>query len=118
MNRIVHFEIPATDPEKSMAFYQTVFGWKFSSFGDYPYWLAETGDADQPGINGAIMQRRDPAQPMTNSIQVADVQEAIRAIEANGGVLVVPPTPMGTGSFAFFKDPDGNILGLWHVRAG
>ena len=34
MNRVIHFEIPADDPEKTIAFYRKVFGWKFQQFGD------------------------------------------------------------------------------------
>lgn len=117
MNRIIHFEIPANKPEESMLFYQQVFGWKFQQFAGQEYWLAETGAANEAGINGAIIKRRDPAQPLSNSIQVPDMDKALKAIAAAGGQVVVPKTEMPGGSFAFFKDPDGNILGLWEMQA-
>ncbi len=28
MSRVIHFEIPASDPERASAFYKKVFGWK------------------------------------------------------------------------------------------
>ena len=28
MSRVVHFEIPADDPERAVEFYKKVFGWK------------------------------------------------------------------------------------------
>lgn len=114
MNRVVHFEIPAENPEQSIHFYQNVFGWKFNRFGEESYWLAETGPTDKPGINGAVMKRRDPAQPIVNSIEVASMDEAIEKVKKFGGLMVVPKTTMpGVGWLAYFKDPEGYIFGLW-----
>lgn len=113
MNRIVHFEIPASDPEKSIKFYGDLFGWKFTRFGNEEYWLVETGQPDQPGINGGLMKRRDPAQPVTNTIEVANLDDTIKRIEAAGGKIVVPKMPIpGVGWLAFFTDPDGMIHGI------
>jgi hypothetical protein len=112
-NRVTHFEIPADDPEKAMTFFHTVFGWSFQRFGDQDYWLAQTGDSNAPGINGAIMKKRDPNQPITHSIDVADLDQKIQIIEEAGGTIVVPKTPIpGAGWFCFFKDPDGHIHGM------
>jgi predicted enzyme related to lactoylglutathione lyase len=114
MHRITHFEIPSDNPEKAMQFYGSIFGWKFQQFDDNPYWLADTGPADKPGINGAIMQKRDPRQPMTNAISVDDIDSVIAAIQSNSGVIVVPKTPIpGVGWMAYFTDPDKNIVGVW-----
>jgi hypothetical protein len=114
MSRITHFEIPTENPEVSMAFYNNVFNWTFQQFGQNNYWLATTGSSDEPGINGAIMKKRDPKQPMTNSISVENIDAVIIAIEENGGKIVVPKTAVSNiGYMAFFTDPDQNILGLW-----
>ncbi|HEY7752901.1 MAG TPA: hypothetical protein VH856_03710 [Steroidobacteraceae bacterium] len=56
MPRVIHFEIQGTDPEALARFHQALFGWKISRWGEAPYWLVETGDAAQPGINGGLMQ--------------------------------------------------------------
>ena len=112
MARIIHFEIPATDLEKSAAFYENVFGWEFSRWGEEPYWLAKTGEDNEPGINGAIMQRKDPQQPITNTIEVKDLNQTVAAIEKNGGEVVVPRMAIPTiGWLIYFKDPDGMITG-------
>jgi len=50
MPRPVHFEIHAADPDRAVAFYETVLGWKFERWGDLPYWLITTGEG--PGIDG------------------------------------------------------------------
>ena len=113
-NRVVHFEIPCNEPEKTIKFFETVFNWTFEKFGDNDYWLATTGDTNSPGINGAIMKKKDPNQPITNSISVERIDNTMVEIERSGGQIVLPKTPIPTvGWFSFFKDPDGNIHGLW-----
>src|SRR5439155_2181220 len=43
MSRVIHFEIPASDPERASAFYQKVFGWKIEKWpGPMEYWLVTT----------------------------------------------------------------------------
>jgi predicted enzyme related to lactoylglutathione lyase len=114
MNRVTHFEIPAGDPGLLMDFFSKTFGWKFTEFIPGIYWSAETGENDAPGINGGLMKRRDPQQPVVNAIHVADIDAAIDNVKANGGTIVVEKMEVPPGSWlAYFKDPDGNIHGLW-----
>lgn len=113
-NRVVHFEIPCNDPEKTMTFFKEVFNWKFQQFGTEEYWTATTGDENSPGINGGLMKKRDPNQPIVNSIEVENLDEQIKKIESAGGLIVVPKTAIPTvGWMAYFKDPDGNIHGIF-----
>lgn len=115
-NRVVHFEIPTDHPEKSMNFFKTIFGWKFEKYGDDDYWFAQTGDKNEPGIDGAIMKKRDPNQPMVNSIDVADIDKTSKEIKKAGGKIVVPKSPVPQmGWFCMFTDLDGNIHGLWQT---
>lgn len=114
MNRVVHFEIPVNDPDAAQHFYSSVFGWTFNRFGEAAYFLARTGPDTEPGINGAIMKRNHPQQPVTASIAVEDMDSAITRIQSAGGKLVVPKTAFpGVGWSAYFMDPDQNIFGLW-----
>jgi uncharacterized protein len=63
MNRPIHFEIPAEKPERAIQFYEKVFGWRFERWnGPMGHWATRAGDS-QPGINGGLMTRRDPARP-------------------------------------------------------
>ncbi len=72
-----------------------------------------TGDESKKGINGAIMKRKHPEQPLVNSIEVEDMDSTIKKIEANGGQIVVPIMAIPSiGWLAYFKDPDGNIHGI------
>lgn len=114
MPKVVHFEIPATHPEALKAFYQDVFGWSYQEMPGQDYWFTNGGPDSEEGINGAIMKRRDPAQPPTVTVSVVALGSSLAKIQRAGGTIVVPPVSIpGMGSYAFFKDPDGNIVGCW-----
>src|SRR5436309_1410970 len=57
MNRPVHFEIHATDPEAMAKFYSTVFGWNVRHIPEFNYWTFDTS-AGGDGINGGMVKRR------------------------------------------------------------
>ena len=118
-NRVVHFEIPANQPEALTKFYSSVFGWKFqkAAIPGPEYWLCDTGSG--PGINGAVMQRQDPRQPWMNYVDVASIDETIAAATRLGAQVALPKQPVpGVGAFAAIIDPDGNLCGLWEQVAG
>jgi predicted enzyme related to lactoylglutathione lyase len=72
----------------------------------------------EKGINGAIMKKRDPAQPGVNSIEVKNIEQTIKDIEANRGKIVVPKMAIPSiGWLAYFKDPDDNIHGIMQPDA-
>lgn len=114
MPRPIHFEIPAEDPSRAIQFYETVFGWKFDKWeGPVPYWLITTGPEGQPGINGGLMPRRDPAQPCVNTMDVADVDVSAAMVERSGGQVVVPKMAVpGVGWLVYCKDTEGHIFGM------
>ena len=112
-HRVIHFEIPADDPQAAIEFYGGVFGWGFTQFGDMPYWTIETGEG--AGIDGGLMPKNGPDHPVTNVINVDDVETYCAKIEAAGGIVVVPKMAIpGIGYCAYFKDPSGNIMGVYH----
>jgi len=114
MSRVIHFEIPATDPEKLSAFYQKVFGWKFDKWaGPMEYWMIVTGGYSCPGINGGMMRKPGGISSTTNTIGVESVDGAIAAVSKAGGKLVMPKTPIpGVGYFAYCEDTEGNMFGV------
>jgi len=114
-NRIVHFEIPANQPEALTSFYGELFGWAFhkAPIPDVDYWLCDTG-TDGPGINGAIMQRQSAGQPWMNYVDVADIDAALEKATSLGATIAMPKMPVpGVGAVAAIIDPQGNICGLW-----
>jgi predicted enzyme related to lactoylglutathione lyase len=115
MPRVIHFEIPADNPERACKFYADVFGWKVHKWeGPQPYWLVKTGEG--PGIDGGILQRQDPSQGTMNTIDVAVLDDSIKAVEAAGGKIVLPRMAVpGIGYLAYASDPDGNIFGMMQM---
>jgi predicted enzyme related to lactoylglutathione lyase len=114
-NRVVHFEIPASQPQALTKFYSDVFGWKCekAALPGPEYWLCQTG-SDGPGINGAIMKRQDPGQPWTNYVDVADIDATLEHATTLGAKVALPKTSVpGVGALAAIIDPEGNICGLW-----
>jgi len=113
MNRVVHFEISAQDPERVTTFYREVFGWEINKWdGPQDYWLIETGKS-QPGIDGAIMRKMDPSAGVINTIGVAELDDSLERVTGSGGsVLSEIMTIPNVGRFAYCKDPEGNMFGL------
>lgn len=119
-SRVAHFEIHAEDPERAIKFYGTVFGWQIARWeGPVDYWLVTTGSDEEAGINGAIIRRMGGApgdvasvNAFVNTIQVDSIDEAEKAIPANGGEQVVPRQEFaGVGKVSYFRDTEGNVFG-------
>jgi uncharacterized protein len=52
------------------------------------------------------------------TIDVEDIEQALKEIEAAGGSTVTPRTAIpGMGAFGYFKDSEGNLMGLWETTA-
>ena len=113
MPRVVHFEIPADNPERAIRFYGDVFGWKFQKWdGPMEYWIVQTGE-EQRGIDGGLMRRQNPGASVVNTVEVTSVDESVRSIEQKGGKTVVPKMPIpGVGFIAYCHDPEGNMFGI------
>lgn len=113
MPRVVHFEIPADDPERVATFYEKVFGWKIDKWeGPMDYWLVKTGEDDEMGINGAIMPKKF-GDKVRNTIGVESFDEYAKKIEAEGGNLLTEKMDIpGVGTMALFQDTEGNISGI------
>jgi predicted enzyme related to lactoylglutathione lyase len=123
-NRVVHFEIHAENPERAMAFYKAVFGWDFPVWmkEPFPYWGVMTADKDskEPGINGGLLVRRgkppEEGQPVNSfvcTMQVENIDETIKKIEAAGGTLALAKQAIpGMAWQAYYKDTEGNIFGI------
>ncbi|MGD6802031.1 VOC family protein [Rossellomorea aquimaris] len=123
MGRLVHFEIHVDEMERATKFYGTVFGWTFEDWTDFagmPYMGAVTGGEDQPGINGALMQRQGPPpeinQPMNGyacTMGVADYDATEAKILENGGQVAMPKYALpGMAWQGYYKDTEGNIFGI------
>ncbi len=118
--RVVHFEIPFDDAERAHAFYREIFGWQLNAVPGMSYTLASTGPtgdqgASEPGyINGGLLRRQNPNDTPIVVIDVDDIDATLTRIEEHGGQTLLGRQAVGEmGWAAYFKDVEGNAMGLW-----
>lgn len=114
MPRVIHFEIPADDPERAVSFYRNAFGWKIERWeGPMEYWLVTTGPEGEPGIDGGLGRRSEPGAGTENTIGVDSVDQAAEKVVAHGGKVIRPKAAVpGVGWLAYCEDTEGNRFGL------
>jgi predicted enzyme related to lactoylglutathione lyase len=120
--KVVHFEIPADNVERAKSFYLKAFGWQISQYPGMEYHMVGTTPVDQktqmptePGaINGGMTKRNDQVKNTVITVDVADIDASLKSIEKLGGKTVQKKQPVADMGFtAYFKDTEGNIVGLW-----
>ncbi|MBI3820368.1 MAG: VOC family protein [Planctomycetes bacterium] len=112
--KICYIEIPATDIARSAEFYRRAFGWRVRTRGD-----GSTAFDDGVGqVSGTWVLGR-PAHAdggLMVHIMVDDMTATIDAIVANGGVITQQVGAYAPEITAKFRDPAGNIFGLYQHR--
>ena len=114
--KICYLEIPAADVDASAGFYSSVFGWTVRVRGDG----AKAFDDTTGAVSGAWVIGRPPAREpgILTYVMVDSIEATLKKIVAAGGQMQTPFTKIGGGgeSFATFRDPAGNVLGLYQER--
>jgi predicted enzyme related to lactoylglutathione lyase len=122
--RVVHFEVPFDDGDRARSFYKEAFGWQLQTMPEMGgYTLAMSGPSGDTGpteagfINGGMLSRDQAATPgPVIVVDVDSIDESLEKIGGMGGSTVVGKTPVGDMGFAaYFKDPEGNVIGLWET---
>lgn len=117
---VAFFEIPAVDFDRAIGFYENLLGVKLTALdcghekmAFFPEenglcpgaisWAA--GNSFLPSENGVLV-----------SLNVENMEQAIAAVEKNGGRILIPKTKIeadNRGYFAAFIDCEGNRVGLY-----
>jgi|SRR5215210_1024823 len=115
---IVHIELPSDDPEKAARFYEEMFGWPMEHAAQFDYWTFAT----EPNRGGGF-NKIDPNSPIGFPIkggetiiyvEVDDIDAGLTKAESLGGQIMTPNSDIpGVGSFGIFRDPSGNLIGLF-----
>jgi predicted enzyme related to lactoylglutathione lyase len=109
--KVCYIELPAAEPAKSAQFYREIFGWNIRTRGDgatsFDDTIGEVSGFFDPGKRPAT----DPG--FIVSIMVDDIRKTIAQIERFGCEVVDPPGFHPTEQIAHFRDPGGNLLGLY-----
>jgi predicted enzyme related to lactoylglutathione lyase len=109
--KICYIEIPATDIARSAEFYECVFGWKTRT-----NHKGRTAFDDGVGqVSGTWVLGRKPAlEPgLMVYIMVDNMDATLESIVENGGVIVQPVGADAPEITARFRDPGGNVIGLY-----
>ena len=114
--KVCYLEIPASNVAQSASFYAKVFGWRMRTRGNGTQAFDDTTGA----VSGAFVVGRGASTTpgLLVYIMVDSVEEACRGVEANGGTIVQPLGADAPELTARFRDPGGNVLGLYQEPTG
>ncbi|MEL7499479.1 MAG: VOC family protein [Planctomycetota bacterium] len=110
-NPVVHFDIGCRDRDKTNTFFTKLFGWSTTDYGPLSK-SVNTGTED--GIQGYLTSLgHEPHNYVMVYVEVENIASTLENVTELGGEVVIPETEIpGGGHFAWFKDIDGNMLGL------
>lgn len=123
MDKVQHFEIPADDLLRAKAFYREVFDWRLEDVPGMDYTMAYSTEVDEKHmakepnvINGGMMKRSDIAKGPVIVITVEKIEPALEKIKQHGGTVLTDVMPVGDmGLYAYVKDTEGNVIGVWEA---
>jgi predicted enzyme related to lactoylglutathione lyase len=111
-HKIVHIELSAKDRKALSKFYADVFGWEIEHIDTMDYTTFKAGDGVGGGFNP--VNEQIPAGTVTVYIETDDVTASLKVVEKFGGKVIVPEAEIpNMGKFGMFRDPQGNLIGLF-----
>ena len=112
--RLCYLEIPAVDARKSAGFYEKVFGWNIRHReSNRPSFDDATGNVSGAWVTGREISRGLGLQPY---VWVDNIDAVLRQVEFHGGKPIDasrPDSPGGSSRIATFRDPAGNLIGIY-----
>lgn len=113
--KICYVEIPAEEVARSSEFYAAVFGWQLRRRGDG----AVAFDDAVGEVSGTWVTGRPPMREvgLLVYVMVDDVAATLDAVRAHGGEVVQEIGGDAPEITARFRDPGGNVIGLYQEPA-
>lgn len=111
--RLNYVELPAGNLAASRTFFQTAFGWSLAEYG--PDYAATVGQGCNLGLQGDPGDA--PSAPLA-VIEVDNLESALQAVEAAGGVVVRPIFAFPGGRRFHFREPSGNEMAVYINEPG
>lgn len=115
-NKLTHFAIHIDDIERAKSFYDGVFDWGFSSYGQDDFLQIKADKSENGELIGAMQSRKYSPVPeriigLECTIGVESIDETIEKVKSNGGQVVMPKTAIPyVGYIAKFLDTEGNLI--------
>jgi predicted enzyme related to lactoylglutathione lyase len=112
---VCYLEIPATEPERSAQFYHDVFGWSLRHHRKDGLIAFDDNTSTTRRVSGMWVTDRPPLDKagIVISIMVDDAEKTVEKIVRHGGEIVRPLGFNPHERIAWFRDPGGNILGIY-----
>jgi uncharacterized protein len=110
---IDYVELAAPDLAAATAFYGAAFGWTFTEYGppgEPAYVGIRRADGEMGGFDPTATP--SPGGPLV-LLWSADLDASAASVAAAGGELVEGPYAFLGGRRFTFRDPAGNVLGVW-----
>ena|SRR5438477_2143630 len=107
---VSYLRIPAKDPHRAAEFYRRLFGWAVDTMRPDPSFEDGTGHVIGHFVPGAEAAGEAGIRPY---VYVDSVDETLERIVADGGEVVQPAYREGDLTVATFRDPEGNVMGVW-----
>ena len=109
---IRYLHMPALDVHQSATFYEQVFGWSIRGRDtNHPSFDDGTGHMSGAWVTDQAISREPGLLPY---IYVDRIHDILEQVKAQGGEVVKAPYREGTLWVATFRDPAGNVIGLFH----
>jgi predicted enzyme related to lactoylglutathione lyase len=107
---VSYLRIPAADPRASAAFYAAVFGWTVEAERAEPSFEDGSGHVIGHFIADLPVAGEAGVLPY---VYVDDVEATLERATTEGGEIATAPYPEGDLRVATFRDPAGNVIGVW-----
>ena len=114
-HKIIHVELSATDRKALSRFYANVFGWELQHIDEMNYTTFKAGDGVGGGFNPVTEE--NPVGTVIVYIETDDVTASLNDVQKAGGTIISPEMEIpNTGKFGIFRDPQGNLIGLYKAN--
>ena len=104
---IDYVEFPGGALPATKEFYAIAFGWSFTDFG--PTYAS----IDDAGLDGGFSAETPAGTAPLVILKSTDLEATLASVESAGGDVVEPIFEFPGGRRFHFRDPAGNVLGVW-----
>lgn len=114
--KITHFAIHIDEIERAKSFYDKVFDWGFTSYGQDNFLQIKTDKTENGELLGALQSRKySPVKEKLIGLEctfgVENLNETLERVNDNGGQILMPKTVIPhVGWIAKFLDTEGNLI--------
>lgn len=113
---IVHIDIPSRDPEEAGRFYHELFGWNITPVPAAHYVVWQAGEGSRGGF--PALREGGKAGDVRIYVGSDDIEADLEKAKSLGAGIVQEKTEIPQGWYAVFRDPTGNLIGLWTRKPG